>query len=255
MGRFFLGLITVLCVSCGVRNFQYYYFPAVSVSNQLQRDSSMVNYLKPYKDSLKVFTAGNVGKTDTGYFTERPSCNLGNLCADLVLRTADSVLFSKTKMHADMAVLNLGGLRTALPNGLITMGNMYEVMPFENNVVVVKVHGSAMDSLFRHIIQRGGEPVSGLKLEVDEKQQYIAWIGGKRFDSRRDYWVATSDYLALGGDAYTMFKSSGEIVYTRISVRNALAGGIWYETVRYGVVQRRTERRVVYANEASVPKK
>ena len=255
MRMLFYGLLAIVAVSCGVRNLQYFYFPAVSVSNKIQRDSSMVNYLKPYKDSLTVFTAGYVGKTDTGYFTERPSSNLGSLCADLVLRTGDSVLFDRTGVHADLSVLNLGGLRTALPSGSITMGNMYEVMPFENNVVVVKLSGMAMDSLFRHVLKRGGDPISGLKLEVDEKSNYTAILGERRFDRRRDYWVATSDYLALGGDGFAMFNRPLDIMYTGISVRRALIIGIQQETAKLGVVQKRTERRIVYANEASVPKK
>jgi len=250
-----LGLIMLAAASCGVRNVNYYYFPAVSVSAKIAQDSAMVTYLKPYRDSLAVFTSGLVGKTDTGYFTERPSSNLGSLCADLVLRSADSVLFAKTGMRADLSVLNLGGLRTALPSGGITMGNMYEVMPFENSVVVVKLSGMAMDSLFRHVLKRGGDPISGLKLEVDEKQQYVAWLGARRFDSRRDYWVATSDYLAFGGDGFAMFIRPLDIVYTGITVRKALAEGIQHETTKWGVVQKRTERRIVYANEASVPKK
>jgi 2',3'-cyclic-nucleotide 2'-phosphodiesterase (5'-nucleotidase family) len=250
-----LGLIMLAAASCGVRNVNYHYFPAVSVSAKIAQDSAMLSYLKPYRDSLTVFTSGLVGKTDTGYFAERPSSNLGSLCADLVLRTGDSVLFANTGMHADLSVLNLGGLRTALPSGSITMGNMYEVMPFENNVVVVKLSGMAMDSLFRHVLKRGGDPISGLKLEVDEKSNYTAILGERRFDSRRDYWVATSDYLALGGDGFAMFNKPLDIVYTGISVRRALTVGIQHETAKLGVVQKRTERRIVYANEAAVPKK
>jgi len=129
------------------------------------------------------------------------------------------------------------------------------VIPFENSVVLLKLSGGAMDSLFRHIIRRGGEPISGLKLEVDEKLQYTAWLGQRRFDSRRDYWVATSDYLAFGGDGFTMFKSPMQIVYLKKTVRDVLIDGVQSETRRYGVVQKRTERRIVYANEAGVPKK
>ena len=151
--------------------------------------------------------------------------------------------------------MNVGGLRTALPNGEITMGNMYEVMPFENSVVVVKLNGSSMDSLFKHIIRRGGEPVSGLKLEIDEKQLYTAWLGQRRFDSRRDYWVATSDYLAFGGDGFNMLKSPMQIVFFKRTLRDVLIEGVQNETKRFGVVQKRAERRIVYANEAGVPKK
>lgn len=246
--------ISVLGVSCGPRNFVYQ-LRTLPVSSQTAKDSSMLAFIAPYKDSLKTFTAGIVGKTDTGYFPERPTSNLGNLSADLVFLFADSCLKSQTGFSLDVAVLNMGGLRTALPKGEITMGNMYEVMPFENSVVVLRLNGGDVDSLFRHIIRRGGEPVSGLKLEVDEKQKYTAWMGQRRFDSRRDYWVATSDYLAFGGDGFSMFKSPMQIIYLKKTVRDVLIGGVQSETRRFGVVQKRTERRIVYANEAGIPKK
>jgi len=246
--------ISILGVSCGPKNFVYQ-MRTLPVSFNTAKDSAMLAFIAPYKDSLKAFTAGIVGRTDTGYFPERPSSNLSNLCADLVFGFADSCLKSQSGFPVDMAVLNMGGLRTALPKNEITMGNMYEVMPFENSVVLLKLSGSAVDSLFRHIIRRGGEPVSGLKLEVDEKQKYTAWLGQRRFDSRRDYWVATSDYLAFGGDGFSMFKSPMQIIYLKRTVRDVLIGGVQSETRRFGMVLKRTERRIVYANEAGVPKK
>lgn len=249
-----LLVISVLGASCGQRNFVYKVL-TLPVSSHTAKDSAMVAFIAPYKDSLRNFTEGIVGKTDTGYFPERPCSNLSNLCADLVFFFADSCLKAQSGISLDAAVLNLGGLRTALPNGEITMGNMYEVMPFENSVVVLKLNGGVMDSLFRHIIRRGGEPVSGLKLEVDEKMQYKAWLGQRRFDSRRDYWVATSDYLAFGGDGFSMFKSPMQIIYLKKTVRDVLIGGVRSETLRFGVVQKRTERRIVYVNAAGVPKK
>jgi 2',3'-cyclic-nucleotide 2'-phosphodiesterase (5'-nucleotidase family) len=249
-----LFIISALGVSCGPGKFVYK-VENLKVSSATAKDSSMASFIAPYKDSLKAFTSGVVGKTDTGYFPERPTSNLGNLSADLVFLFADSSLQSQTGFNLDAAVLNMGGLRTALPIGEITMGNMYEVMPFENSVVVLKLNGGAVDSLFRHIIRRGGEPVSGLKLEVDEKQHYTAWMGQRRFDSRRDYWVATSDYLAFGGDGFSMFKSPMQIIYLKKTIRDVLIGGVQSETRRFGVIQKRTERRILYANEAGIPKK
>jgi len=250
-----LFLISVLGVSCAPYWISGGSGVNLTIKSSVPKDSSMMAFIAPYKDSLKTFIAGIVGKTDTGYFPERPCSNLSNLSADLVFGFADSCLKIQTGFSLDLAVLNMGGLRMALPNGEITMGNMFEVMPFENSVVVLKLSGSSMDSLLRHIIRRGGEPVSGLKLEVDEKQQYSAWLGQRRFDSRRDYWVATSDYLTFGGDGFAMFKNPIQILYLKKTVRDVLIRGVQSETQQYGVVQKRTERRIVYANEAGVPKK
>lgn len=251
----FLLMLSVLALSCGVKNLHYKALWPLNTAADIRPDSTMSRFLKPYRDTLLQFTTTVVGKTDTGYFPERPSGNLGNLCADLTFSYADSLLKKRIGLPLDAAVINLGGLRTALPSGSITVGNLYEVMPFENTEVLLKISGGAMDSLLRHIVKRGGEPVSGLKIEVNEKQEFIAWIGNSRFDSRRDYWIATSDYLMNGGDGYNMFRGALEMIATEKTMRGIFTEGIRAETAKYGVVRKRTERRIVYANEAAVPKK
>jgi 5'-nucleotidase len=118
---------------------------------------------------------------------------LGSVAAEALRRYA----------HADVALLNAGGLRADLPKGPLTYGALYEALPFENVAVVATVTGAKLLELASAISRSGhGYPqVSGLTLEGAPG----AWTGamlasGTRLDPARTYRLATVDFLAAGGD-------------------------------------------------------
>ena len=80
---------------------------------------------------------------------------LGNLIAD-------AMLWHTRHLNVDFAVQNGGGIRSNLPEGPITKRHIYDILPFNNTVVVLKMKGSQIFQLFEHIaavpIGRGGFP-------------------------------------------------------------------------------------------------
>ena len=73
---------------------------------------------------------------------------------------------------ADVGVTNMGGLRTALPEGDITYGNIYEITPFENTLCIVTMNGVLLRELFENIAAVHGEGLSGACLEILEMENY-----------------------------------------------------------------------------------
>ena len=71
-------------------------------------------------------------KMDKGH----PESLLSNLVAE-VLRQAATKVQDKP---ADMGLVNMGGLRNILPAGDITVGTVYEILPFENSLCVMKMN-------------------------------------------------------------------------------------------------------------------
>lgn len=247
--------VSLLAVSCRTANIFVTGIQSMRTDSSLSADPGAGVFLKPWKDSLGGFVSQVIGRTDTAYYAERPSGNLDNLCADLMLRFGDSACMALNGYAAHFSLLNNGGLRNPLPAGEIRLGHLFELMPFENEAVLLKISGQTADSVFSHVAKRGGEPVSGLRLEVSEIGTVTAWVRGARFDSRREYWVVTSDYLAQGGDGFGMLRSALQRVELKRTVRDVFVDGIRAETREFGAVQRRNERRIVYANEANIPQK
>lgn len=103
---------------------------------------------------------------------------------------------------ADITLQNYGGIRrSAIGAGPITKGLIYELMPFENRLVVLTIPGSQIQDICDKIAQSGGWPVSSsLRFDiVDDKAKNIS-IGGSPLMTSKAYRVALPDYVANGGD-------------------------------------------------------
>lgn len=123
---------------------------------------------------------------------------LGNWLADAIAEFVEE----KTGREVDLAICNYGGVRIPmLPAGPLTVGDLYELMPFDNYVVTMELKGTTLLKLLKRIADYGGWPVSGsLRLAVQNDQVRKALIHQEPISPEKTYFVALSDYLANGGD-------------------------------------------------------
>ena len=100
---------------------------------------------------------------------------------------------------------------TALPEGDITYGNIYEITPFENTLCIVTMNGVLLRELFENIAAVHGEGLSGACLEISGDGKLLdATVAGKEIEDSKEYKVATLDYLAEGNDHMTAFAKVGD---------------------------------------------
>lgn len=160
-------------------------------------DMEAVALLAPYKRQVDSTMQHVLGTAALSMDAHRPESLLSNLVAD-VLREAAAEVLGKP---ADMGLVNMGGLRSTLTQGNITMENAYEILPFENALCVLTMRGTTLRQLFENIAARRGEGVSGVCLEISEDGRLLkATVGGKPVEDDKLYTVATLDYLAEGND-------------------------------------------------------
>ncbi len=136
---------------------------------------------------------------------------------------------------ADIAFQNGGGLRTSIPAGDITMGNLYEVMPFDNTLVTMDLTGEQVLAVLNHGINNaklGTVQFSGLQVMVDSNNPFGSQVievrlnDGSFLEPSATYRIVTNDFMAAGGDEYFMLKQGKNITDTFIPVRDALAEAI-----------------------------
>ncbi|NOZ93437.1 MAG: bifunctional metallophosphatase/5'-nucleotidase [Acidobacteria bacterium] len=139
------------------------------------------------------------------YYGESP---LGDLTADAFREAA----------HTDIAITNSGSLRADIPKGDVTVGEVLAMYPFENPVVRVKLSGRQVKALLEHgaTFAYGVAQVSGLSVTIDPgrpqgKRITAVEVGGEPLDPGAIYSVATSDYLADGGDGYVTFQQGADM--------------------------------------------
>lgn len=166
-------------------------------------DAKMEAFIKPYKDSLDAKMKSVVIMNDDMLTKKQPESDLGNVLADAMLNQANKCCGKK----ADVAIINQGGIRlTQLAQGPVTVGKIYELMPFENRLVLMELSGKDMNRLFDAIANSGGWPISGARFAIKSRKAQNATIGGSPVDESKIYVLAVSDYLAEGGDNLEMIK-------------------------------------------------
>jgi 2',3'-cyclic-nucleotide 2'-phosphodiesterase (5'-nucleotidase family) len=123
----------------------------------------------------------------------------GNLVADCL----------REHTRADVGIMNRGGLRTDLVAGKLTRRDLYEFLPFDNDVTVVSIEGAVLHELFRRAIEgksHSGIEVSGAILRARRGAEGNAFlgatVGGSELDRAKTYRVAMHSFMADGGDAY-----------------------------------------------------
>ena len=168
------------------------------------------------------------GEKDPGNRTEET--NLGDLICDALVWGA-----KKNGETVDAAVTNGGGIRASIAAGNITKKDINTVLPFGNTLGIVKVTGAELlealeASTYCTPAAIGGFPqVSGIEFTVDTTVAYdqgdlypgstyygpksiqrvtIETVGGKAFDPKATYSIATNDFMAAGGDTYYAFAAA-----------------------------------------------
>lgn len=119
--------------------------------------------------------------------------NLGNFITDALLWDTG----------ADIAIYNNGGIRTSLPAGDITIGDLYAVEPFGNMTMTVELTKAQMEALFDQMAALGGEQIAGGSYVIVDGKARDVLVGGRPLEDRT-YVVATNEFVAAGGDGYWM---------------------------------------------------
>ncbi len=144
--------------------------------------------------------------------------------ADAVYAEANPIFKTRTGKDIDMVLLNYGGIRSILPKGNITTKTAFELMPFENSIVVVELKGKQIDSLVSYLCKsKRAHPISKLKLSIDKNFKLLnATVKEQAIDTSKTYYVATNDYLYNGGDNMTFFKPNDSLYNLNYKIRNIL---------------------------------
>lgn len=153
--------------------------------------------VSPYRDSLKEEMREVIAYASQNFTKGRPGGALNNWAADAILsyHTRNLRLTSPA-----MCLLNVGGLRNPINQGDVTVGDIYKLMPFDNEVVWVEMPMSEIPAIEAYLLKTGGEPIAGAHLD---KGKLIFNGEGVQSES---FWILTSDYLMNGGDKMTFFE-------------------------------------------------
>ncbi|MFT4545530.1 MAG: 2',3'-cyclic-nucleotide 2'-phosphodiesterase (5'-nucleotidase family) [Bacteroidia bacterium] len=195
-------------------------YKAVPMTDSIPTDASAEEMIAPYRDSLELTMNTILVENDVPLTRGKPESTLGNLIADLLLERA--LMEMADSIRPLVCLVNIGGLRVDLPKGPITVGKVFELMPFENELDVIKLSPEKVDEMLAYLNEVGGQPLSGLNVRVSSSTGTTKYTLDDGESVEEYLYVVTSDYLAEGGDNMNFFKDPLERIRTGIKIRDAI---------------------------------
>ena len=198
----------------------------IEVNNNVKSDKEIVEFITPYKNKVDSKMDSILAYSPTNYDKKNGLLNtaIGNMMADVALKLSNPVYKARKNRDIDFVLLNIGGIRASISKGDITTRTAYNVMPFENSMVVCELDGETVEELINYLkLSKKAHPISGINIVLDNSYNLIeAKINDKEISKNKIYSVATTDYLLNGGDKMDFFKKSKENTILDYKLRNIL---------------------------------
>jgi 5'-nucleotidase len=198
----------------------------IAIDSTLKSNKSVEELVAPYREELEKEMNIVLAYTPLNLTRERkdPETTLGNFIADLSLKWAKPKFDSLTNQNIDFVLLNVGGLRADINKGDVKVRNAFEVMPFENSLVVVQIsHDKFIELMEYYGVSENPHPISkNLRMTFKDSKIVKYSLNGIENEKLRSYYVLTNDYLSNGGDHMNFFLKPISTTELNYKVRDAL---------------------------------
>lgn len=239
---FWLGLGLLSCQGTLVPTARLAPETGIKVNASLPAHPQTEALIAPYRQQLQAqmtevlgYSAQELRKIDN-----RESA-LGNFVADVQMAQV-LPLYPKP---IDLSLMTTGGLRATIPQGPVTLNHVFELSPFENQLVVVTLPGTTLQKLFAYGARSKDLIFNNATFTIKNNQPLNIRINHQPLDVNRLYRVVMSDYLANGGDNLTFLKEATSVEPTGILVREALIRHIRQLTAQNKKIEARIDGRMI----------
>jgi len=226
---FYILLVSILIFGCSnqaptpkLTNFEF-----IEINNPSNIDTAINTTILPYRDSVNLAMDKVIGTSSTTLYSYKPDSPLSSFVADLLYNAGLKYLVNIGYINPKViALVNVRGLRTPLPEGTIKIRNAYEIMPFENIMTAILLKGDQLQKFFDILAYENGDGISGATLTLTKDGPASIKVDNSDIIETEEYWVVTSDYLAEGGDGYSIFKEADTRIITSQTIRDIIIEGI-----------------------------
>lgn len=206
-----VGEIVLDLDNMGTKLPEYKY---ITIDSRLdsRTNNSLDSIFADYREGVDRMANEKVGRTAVELVARETP--LLNFIADFIKLRGEQLIGGKV----DMSIANRGSLRNGLPKGTITQGQVINVQPFANHVLVEEIKGSDLLDAFNVMAARGGDGVSdGVEAIIDPATGKCTsvTINGAPLDTEKTYRVATIDYLYNGGDYMAPLSNGKKLVMSK----------------------------------------
>jgi len=218
--RYIIAFSVILLSGCSpkfqpVKSQSLHYDVRTSVADSLTRLS-----ISPYKNRLDGEMKTVIAYSDSSLSREGVESTLANFVMQSMRHFAEN---QKPSLAGKCVyIVNRGGLRNNLPQGAITKENIFEVMPFDNEIAYLAIKGDKLMECIKAISSNGKLLSTGLSFTIARHEASAIKVLNAPLDPNGTYCVVTSDYLAQGGDNCTFFANPVSYELGTYKLRDAI---------------------------------
>ena len=196
---------------------------AQPVTAAVPTDSATEQFLRPYRQRVTAEMREVVATSPQNWLKPGKLGNNAPLTTWVAGVLREEAGRSMGGVLPDFSALTNGSVRTGLPQGDVTVGHIFEVMPFENELTVLPVPGTVVRQLCDYAVKFNNVAAINLTWEVDSlaRRARNIRLGGQPLDTTRTYSLAINDYLANGGDGMDFLRALPQTPARR-TIRRAL---------------------------------
>ena len=128
----------------------------ITIDSAFNEKAAYKKLIAPYKNKMiaEINSVISYAPKNINRYDGKMQSSLGNLLADLCYERANIIFKERTGKEIDFSVFNYGGIRASISKGAVTNKNPFELMPFENNLVVVELSGKKNNGTCRLLYQK-----------------------------------------------------------------------------------------------------
>ena len=183
------------------KHLKYLDSKLIPITADIPADPKVMKVITPWIDKVKNRASNKTGRSAVSFKANGAAMHnretvLGDLVCDAMLE----------KTGVDAGFVNAGGIRWGLDKGIVTFGDIYRVLPFDNRIFILKIRGKALKRVLRHIIKKRGRngfmQICGMSVTISHGHIRKLLIHGKPLYRNMIYSIATIGFLVRGGDGY-----------------------------------------------------
>lgn len=220
----------------------------LAVSDSItQLDSQLVSLYLPYKNILEKDMSRVIAVSGEEMVKDKPESDLTNFLADLLLVEGNEIATEmRENIRPSISYYNYGGIRTFLPEGEITVGKIFELMPFENELVFLELSGAQVQEFLNIIAEKGGDSVGGVRFKISDSKAKNVEVVGKPLNENEYYWLVTNDYVASGGDGLEVFTRPNNFAAGKIKIRDVIIAHLEKKNKKGQEISAKPDGRISY---------
>lgn len=232
-----------------------YHYKMVSIDSTYDSkvDPKLARYVDKKHRQMDKQMQVVVAQTEAELESYAPESPLSNFLTDILLNESSKYAKDITFANLDLSMLNFGGIRTSMPAGDVTVGDIYRIAPFDNYLTFIVLKGSELEKALNRFDGQFIAPYSGAVIIFDkypkEWTPTAIFVNGLPLDENRLYKLVTLNFIADGGDHLLEDIQFEKIEYSTITFRDFLIAELKAMTARGEIVKGEKDDRAFFPEE------